>query len=109
MDVAKGVLVEVGRVPELAINYNQGKVQILYTYIGLSLNPAISIIKCYQVFCMYIEANGRCGIEYRSREAGCYCVLLVVICCSMRIGRIYCLHTHSYSRSYTHLPCSTVG
>ena len=57
MDVGKGVLVEVGRVPELATNYNQGRVQMLYTYIGLSLSLAISVIECYQVFFTYIEAN----------------------------------------------------
>ena len=52
--MGKGVLVKVGRVPKLAANYNQGRVQILYTYIGLSLNLAISVFKYYHVFCMYI-------------------------------------------------------
>ena len=58
MDVDKGGLVEFGRAPGLAVNYNQGRVQMLYTYKGFSLNLAISIIECYQVFCMYIEVNG---------------------------------------------------
>ena len=47
MDVSKGVLVEVSRVPELATNCNQGRVQMLYTNIGLSLNLDISFIECY--------------------------------------------------------------
>ena len=55
--MGKGVLVEVGRVPDLATNYMQGRVQMLYTYIGLSLNLAISFIECYQVFCMYVKVN----------------------------------------------------
>ena len=57
MDVGKGVLVEIVRVPELATNYNQGSVQMLYTYIKLSFNLIISVIKYYQVFCTYIEVN----------------------------------------------------
>ena len=55
--MGRGVLVEVGRVPELAANCNQGKVKMQYTYIELSLNLDISVLKCYQVFCMYIEVK----------------------------------------------------
>ena len=50
--MGKGVLVEIGRMPELATNCNQGRVQMLYTYIRLNLNLAISVIKYYQVFYM---------------------------------------------------------
>ena len=57
MNVGKGVLVEVGRVPELAANHNQGRMQMLYTYIGLCLKVSISCIECFQEFCIYIEAN----------------------------------------------------
>ena len=57
MDLGNEVLVEVGRVPELAANCNQGRVQMLYTYIELGLNLMLSVIKYYQVFCIYIEAN----------------------------------------------------
>ena len=57
MNVGKVVLVEVGRIPELATNSNQGRVQMLYTYIGLSLSLAISVIECYQVFYIYIKAH----------------------------------------------------
>ena len=57
MDVGKGMLVEVGRLQELAANYNQGKVRMLYTYIGMSINLAISVFNFCQAFCMYIEVN----------------------------------------------------
>ena len=60
MDVGKGVLEEIGRVPELAANYNQGRLKILYTYIGLSLNLARSAIECNQVFCIYFKSNSCC-------------------------------------------------
>ena len=43
---------------ELAANCNQGRVQMLYTYIGLNLNLALSVIECYHVLYIYIEANG---------------------------------------------------
>ena len=51
------MLVEIGRVPELVANCSQGRVQILYTYIGLSLKLALSVIKYYRVLCLYIEAH----------------------------------------------------
>ena len=55
--MGKGLLVEVGKVLELAANYNQGRVQILYIYIGLSLNISISVVEYYQVFCTYTKVN----------------------------------------------------
>ena len=60
MDLGKGVLAEIGRVPELAANCSQGKVQMLYTYIrlNLELNLVLFVIECYLVLCIYIEANG---------------------------------------------------
>ena len=57
VDVGKRVLVEIGMVPELAASCNQGRVHMLQTYIKLSFNLAISVIECYQVFFIYIEAN----------------------------------------------------
>ena len=48
---------EAGKIPELAPNYNQSKVKMLYTYIGLSLNLAISVIEYYQVFFIYVKAH----------------------------------------------------
>ena len=45
--MGKGLLVEIGWVPELAANSNQGRVQMLYTYMGLSFKLAISVIECY--------------------------------------------------------------
>ena len=58
MVLGEGVLLEVGRVPELSANCRQGKVQILYTYIGLNLYLALSVFKYYFILCIYIEANG---------------------------------------------------
>ena len=87
--MGKGVLVEISSMSELAANHNQGRVQMLYTYIGLSLNLAISTIECYQLFCIYIETNGCCSVEYKSRKAGCYCVLLLIICYSAQVGMMY--------------------
>ena len=42
----KGVPAEAGRVPELATNCSQGRMRMLYTYIGLNLNLALSVIEC---------------------------------------------------------------
>ena len=44
VDLGKGVLVEVGRALQLATNCDHGRVQILYTYIGLRLNLELSVI-----------------------------------------------------------------
>ena len=57
MGLDRGVLVEIGRVLELAANCSQGRVQMLHTYIGLNLCLALSIIKCYHVLCIFIKAN----------------------------------------------------
>ena len=57
---------------------------------------------------MYIEVNGLCTMEYRSRKASCYRVMLLVICCSTQVGTMYCVHTHGYRVNYTCLPCSAV-
>ena len=58
MGLDKGVLVEAGMVLELAANCSQGRVQMLYTYIGLNLDLALSVIKCCHVLCIYIGVNG---------------------------------------------------
>ena len=42
----KGVPAEAGRVPELATNCSQGRVRMLYTYIGLNLNFVLSVMEC---------------------------------------------------------------
>ena len=57
MGLGKGVLLENGRVLEFAANCRQGRVQMLYTYIGLNLNVAISVIKFYHVLYIYIKVN----------------------------------------------------
>ena len=55
VDLGEGMLVKVGRAPELAANCEQGRAQMLYTYIGLSLNLVLSFIKYYRVFCILLR------------------------------------------------------